>query len=172
MAGGDPFVLSAAARGLSRSAVEVVGTLAGHAAPEDLGRDALAPNVHLAEWVSHAELLPRCAAVVTSGGTGTIMAALAAGVPLVVVPTTWDKPDNAQRVVEAGVGVKLSPRRCTPETLRDAVDRVLGSPRYRRNARRIAARLAAAPGPAGAAAMLDELASGRHVSQALPGGVT
>ena len=43
----------------------------------------------------------------TTGGPATIMAALRAGVPLVVVPTTWDKPDNARRVVEAGVGVRL-----------------------------------------------------------------
>jgi MGT family glycosyltransferase len=157
MAGGDPFVLRAATLGLSRSAVEVIGTLGGHAAPEDLGPEARAPNVHLAEWVSHAELLPRCAAVVTSGGTGTIMAALTAGVPLVVVPTTWDKPDNAQRVVEAGVGVRLSPRRCTPERLRAAVERVLSEPQYAAAARRVADRLQAAPGPAGAAQLLETL---------------
>jgi MGT family glycosyltransferase len=172
MAGGDPFVLQAAAQGLSRSSVEVIGTLGGHAAPEDLGWRALAPNVHLTRWVSHAELLPRCAAVVTSGGTGTIMAALAAGVPLVVVPTTWDKPDNARRVVEAGVGLRLAPRRCTPERVRDAVERVLREPSFHANARRVAALLAAAPGPAGAAALLDQLAAaGGRGEHAIPGGV-
>jgi len=86
------------------------------------------------------------------------MAALRAGVPLVVVPTTWDKPDNARRIVEAGAGVRLAPRRCTPERVRAAVEHVLGDPSYRARARELAARLAAAPGPARAAELLEELA--------------
>ncbi len=40
----------------------------------------------------------------------------------------WDKYDNAQRVVEAGVGIRLPVRRCKPGTLREAVERVLGDP--------------------------------------------
>ena len=42
------------------------------------------------------------------------MAGLRAGVPLVLVPTSWDKPDIALRMVEAGVAVRVPPRRCTP----------------------------------------------------------
>jgi MGT family glycosyltransferase len=173
MEGGEPFLLRAAARGLANSGMEVVGTTGGQRT--DLRADTLASNIHLTSWVSHAELLPRCSAVVTSGGTGTIMAALVAGVPLVVVPTTWDKPDNAQRIVEAGVGVRHEPRRCTPERLRRAVDTVLHDPRYRDNAQRIAGLLAAKPGPARAAELLTALASRRPSSRqtlALDGGAT
>jgi MGT family glycosyltransferase len=172
MAGADPFLLGAAARGLADAGVEVVATTGGRPVPGDLPPEAPAPNVHVAGWVDHTELLGRCAAVVTAGGSGTIMAALAAGVPLVVVPTTWDKPDNAQRVVEAGVGVRLSPRRCTPDRLRAAVERVLGDPAYRDAAQRMARRIAAAPGPAGAAALVDELARRRRAPEpagAVPG---
>jgi UDP:flavonoid glycosyltransferase YjiC (YdhE family) len=129
--------------------------------PPDLRAEALPANARIAPWVDHAQLLPKCAAVVTPGGAGTIVAALAAGVPLVVVPTAWDKPDNAQRVAEAGVGARLSPRHCTPEHVRAAVDRVLLDPAYRERAQRMAALLAAAPGPAGAAALLERLAGGR-----------
>jgi UDP:flavonoid glycosyltransferase YjiC (YdhE family) len=94
---------------------------------------------------------------VTAGGAATIIAALRAGAPLVVVPTTWDKPDNARRVMEVGAGVRLSPRRCTPAGLRAAVDEVLGEPRYRLSARRMAERLAEAPGPARAVELLEGL---------------
>jgi MGT family glycosyltransferase len=159
VAGSDSGLLRAAVRGLAGHPVEVVAT-AGGEVPADLRPDALPANVHLARWVNHAWLLPRCAAVVTPGGAGTIVAALTAGVPLVVVPTTWDKPDNAQRVVETGVGVRLSPRRCTPERLRAAVDQVLTLPAFRERARQMAARMAAAPGPDGAAALLRRLAAG------------
>src|SRR5581483_2506636 len=127
--------------------------------PRELGFAASAPNIHVTEWLSHDALLPRCAAIVTTGGMGTVMAALRAGVPLVVVPTNWDKPTIAQRVVDAGVGVRVAARKCTPDTLRAAVERVLGEPSWRENACLAAQRLAAAPGPNGAAALIEALAA-------------
>ena len=72
------------------------------------GLGALPANVHVARWYDHGELLPRCAALVTVGGKATILAAAEAGVPMVVVPTTWDKPDNARRVTHAGAGVRAA----------------------------------------------------------------
>ena len=110
--------------------------------------------------MSHDALLPRCRALVTTGGAGTVIAGLQAGVPLVLVPTTWDKPDNARRVAEAGAGIVLRPRRCTPEHLREAIERVLGEPSYRAAAQRCAELLRAAPGPSGAAELIAALAPG------------
>ena len=152
-----PLLLPAAARGLAGAPFEAILTTGSERDPASLGLPA-APNVHLTNWLSHGELLPRCAAVVTTGGAQTIVSALAAGVPLVVVPTLWDKPANARRIVAAGVGVQVAPKDCTPERLRAAVDEVLGDPSYRRNAARVAQALAAAPGPGGAAEMIAELA--------------
>jgi len=60
-------------------------------------------------------------------------------------------------VVEAGVGLRLSPRRCTPERLRNAVLRLLEEPHFRENARAMARRLAAAPGPPRAAELIEGL---------------
>ena len=81
-----------------------------------------------------------------------------------IVPTTWDKPDNARRVTETGAGVRCSARGLTPEALRAAVRRVLDQPSYRTAAERIAARLRAAPGPSGAADLLERLATTTNVS--------
>src|SRR5262249_45901669 len=41
-------------------------------------------NVSVRRWVRHADVLPSCSAVLTHGGHGTVIKALAAGVPLVV----------------------------------------------------------------------------------------
>ena len=157
----DPFVLRAAAQGLRDEEVEVIITHGRRRQPDELALGPPAPNVHVARWVGHDALLPRCAALVTTGGAGSTMAGLRAGVPLVIVPTTWDKPDNARRVAEAGAGVILSPRRCTPDRLRAAVMQVLSDPSYRLAAQRSAQRLAAAPGPPGAAQLIEGLVARR-----------
>jgi len=156
----EPFVLRAAARGLAGAPVEAILTTGRDRAPEALGL-AASPNVHTTRWLSHSELVPRCAAVVTTGGAQTVVAALRAGVPLVIVPTGWDKPANAMRAARAGVALVLPARRCTPERLRAAVERVLGDPAYGAAARRLADRLAAAPGPQGAAALIEGVAGRR-----------
>jgi MGT family glycosyltransferase len=154
----DPFVLQAAATGLAGAQMEAIITHGRDRQPEELGIDTSAANVHLTPWLSHDALLPRCRVLVTTGGAGTVIAGLRAGVPLVIVPTTWDKPDNAHRVAAAGAGVVLAPRRCTPASLREAVERVLTQPSYRAAAQRCATLLAQAPGPPGAAAWVEGLA--------------
>lgn len=153
----EPVVLRAAAEGLADARCQAILTTGANRDPGHLALPA-APNVHVTPWVSHDVLLPRCAAIVTTGGMGTVMAAMRAGVPLVVVPTTWDKPTIAQRVVDAGVGVRVAPRRLNPERLRQAVEQVLTEPRFGHNAQRYAQLLARAPGPAGAAELVERLA--------------
>ena len=162
-----PLVLDAALRGLGSLPVQVVATTGGARTVAELGLAEPPQNVRLTQWVSHSDLLPRTDVVVTTGGAGTVMASLAAGVPLVLVPTEWDKPETAQRVVEAGVGVRLAPRDCTPERLRESVSTVLRVPAYRENARRMAALIAGYGGARRGAELLVELAErGRAATSA------
>ena len=90
--------------------------------------------------------------------------ALLAGVPLVVVPTGWDLPENAQRVVECGAGLRLSPQQCTPTRLRESVETVLSNPRYRANAKRVGEALRSEGGAERAAALIERLAGFHPVS--------
>jgi MGT family glycosyltransferase len=98
-------------------------------------------NVTVTRWARHADVLPHCSAVITHGGHGTVLKALIAGVPLIVVPLGRDQPDNAGRVVHAGAGIRLR-KNATASALRTAISRVTEDPRYRAAARRMAARLA------------------------------
>jgi MGT family glycosyltransferase len=164
LAFGDPFLLRIAVEALARQPVELIVTVGPDRDPAAPGFDVSAPNVHVARWLHHGDLLRRCSALVTVGGKATVLAGAQAGVPMVVVPTTWDKPDNARRVVEAGVGVRLSPRACTPASLRGAVRRVLYQARIRAASRRLAEVLAEAPGPPRAAELLEELAVGHSAA--------
>lgn len=158
-----PMVLRAAAEGLAGRPMQVIMTTGASRDPEHLDLGPLAPNIRLTRWVAHSDLLPLTDVLVTTGGAGTVMAALHAGVPLVVVPTEWDKPENAQRVVEAGVGVRLAPQRCTPTRLRAAVEQVLSDPGFRRNAQRMSTLLTRYDGPTRAAQLLEELCISKPV---------
>lgn len=84
----------------------------------------------------HAEVLPHAAAVVTHGGHGTVMKALAAGLPLVVLPHGRDQADNARRVALRDAGVTLS-RRASAARIARAIRRVLDDGRYRDAAARL-----------------------------------
>jgi MGT family glycosyltransferase len=156
-----PFVLRAAIAGLGGLPLQVVATTGGTRSVDDLGFSTIPDNIRIVPWVSHADLLPVTDVMVTTGGAGSVLASLAAGVPLVIVPTEWDKPEIAQRVVEAGAGVRLEPRRCTPERLRASVLQVLREPSYREAARRLAKDFAALGGAARAADLLIALSEER-----------
>jgi MGT family glycosyltransferase len=162
-----PLVLKAAASGLANLPMEVIMTTGGNREPAELDIGNIASNVHLYRWVSHNELLPKTAVLVTTGGAGSVMAALNAGVPMVVVPTEWDKPEVAQRVAESGAGIRLSPRDCTPDRLREAVERVLRESSFRQNARRLQASFGRYGGPVQAAELLEGLATERLQSREL-----
>jgi MGT family glycosyltransferase len=104
----------------------------------DLDLDALPPapeNVHVERWVPQQEVLGHAAAAVVHGGSGSTLGAIAAGVPLVVVPLFADQPQNAKRVAEVGAGLAVEPNRADPEAtiapLRAAIQTVLSEPSYR-----------------------------------------
>jgi UDP:flavonoid glycosyltransferase YjiC (YdhE family) len=87
------------------------------------------------------------------------MAALAHGLPSVLIPIGADQPLNAQRCVDLGVAQALDAVEATPKSIREAVRSVLDAPHYRRNAQRIRAEIAALPEPSYAVALLERLAA-------------
>lgn len=122
----------------------------------------LPPNVHVERYIPQTLLFPRCAAVVTHGGFGTVLSALSQGLPLVVVPIAADQPVNAQRCTALGVGQAVDPTEVTPESVREAVRTVLAEPSYSVHAQRLREEMAALPGPEYAVALLERLARERQ----------
>ena len=114
----------------------------------------LPPNVHVERFVPQVDVFGHASLVVTHGGSGTTLGALAAGLPLVVVPLFADQPDNARRVEAVGAGVIAE-----PPGMREAIDAVLAEPKYTRAAQRLAQEIAWLP-PTDAAFEEGELLSG------------
>lgn len=115
-----------------------------------------AENIHLCASAPHSTLLRNAAAVVTHAGHGTVMRALAAGVPLLCLPMGRDQNDNAVRVVERDAGLSLAPSAATAD-IRDALTRVLGEPKYRRAAARLGAAIKADAAASPVVAELEEM---------------
>ena len=153
----EPRVLQAAARGLAGLPLTVI-LLAGEGrALADLNLGPLASNVTLQPHAPLSDVLPLADVLVTNGNSESVLAALQAGLPAVVLPSIWDQAEMAWRVAETGAGLRLSPWQATPARMRRAVLRVLGEPSFLRNAAGIGAALARCGGPARAARLIDDL---------------
>jgi len=86
----------------------------------------LAPNMWGAEFVPQASILPLVDLVITHGGNNTTTEALHHGKPMIVLPLFWDQYDNAQRVAELGLGIRLDTYRFTDAQMHAALGRLLG----------------------------------------------
>lgn len=155
MESGDLF--SRVLAGLRDLPVDLVVTVGRDIDPEELGPQP--DNVHVERYIPQSLILPHCDAVVSHGGSGSVMGALAHGVPLVCIPMGADQPHNAARCSELGVARVLDALTTTPEAVGIAVSTVLTEPAYRQAAERLRIETAALPGPAHALSLLERLAA-------------
>ena len=125
--------------GLGRLPVRGLVTTGPAVSPDQLRAPA---NVQVVTAAPHAEVLQHASAVITHAGHGTVVKALAAGVPLLCMPMGRDQPDNATRVVVRGAGLKLK-RSAKPERIAAAVSRLLDEPSFRSSAEELGAKLRA-----------------------------
>lgn len=112
----DGALVAAALAGLAEEPAAVVATM-----PAGTRSFTVPDNARVEAFVPHSPLLARAAVAVTHGGMGATQKALAAGVPVVVVPWGRDQAEVGRRAEAAGVGVCLAKRRLTPARVRDAV---------------------------------------------------
>jgi UDP:flavonoid glycosyltransferase YjiC (YdhE family) len=108
---GDPAVevplLRRVLAALADLPVRVFVTVAGYVDRAAIG--AVPPNATVSGYVRHAAVLPHADLLVTHAGLGSVVAALAHGVPMVALPLDREQPDNARALVRMGAGVALAP---------------------------------------------------------------
>jgi len=154
---GDVAFFQAAIAALRDQDVEVIVTVGPAGDPMALGPQP--PNVHVERFIPQALVLPHCAAVVTNGGSGSTLGALAAGVPVIAVGDFRSPSQirNGQAVADRGAGRALPRADVTPQRLRDAIRAVLDEPSYRQVAQQIATEIAEMPSPNDAADLVARL---------------
>ncbi|HEY0493373.1 MAG TPA: nucleotide disphospho-sugar-binding domain-containing protein, partial [Candidatus Dormibacteraeota bacterium] len=121
----------------------------------------LAKNMWGAEFLPQTSLLPLVDLVITHGGNNTVVESLYFGKPMVALPLFWDQPDNAERLAETGLGIRLDPYRCTESELLESIEVLLQDEHLHSRLRGISERLRARPGTRRAADLIHRLAESR-----------
>lgn len=151
-------MLRAALSGLADEPVRVLATTNRRQPPEPIEVPA---NARLVDWLSYGRTMPMCDAVISHAGHGTLVRALACGVPVVACPAAGDMNENAARVAWAGAGVALPRRLITPRGVRLALRRLMDDERFARRAAELREWAARNDGAAAAAAEVEALAERR-----------
>lgn len=152
----DRYLVPDALRELADLDVEVVAAIAP--SDRDLIDGAPPPGTRLVDGLPLHVVLPTCAAVVFHGGGNTMLGAITAGVPQVIVSQMFERELHGDRLAGAGAGRHLRAASLRPGDIRDAVADVLATGSYRQAAHRLRDAMRARPTPAAVVADLETLA--------------
>ncbi|GGU51349.1 glycosyltransferase [Lentzea flava] len=115
--------------------------------------EGLPDNVKTVGWVPIPRVLPFCDGIVHHGGAGTLLGALAAGVPQLVEPGPGDRATHAKAVMRRGAGLAATPKAVTPELL----TRLIEDSGLQRAAAEVRDEIAAMPAPSDIARQWEDL---------------
>lgn len=142
--------------GLGDLDVDVVATVGRGVDPAALGPRP--PHVRVERFVPQAEVLPAVDLVVSHGGSGSLVATLAHGLPSLLVPLGADQPHNAARATALGVAERLDAATLTPAQVAERAAALLAVSPVRDRCRDVAAEVAALPDAAAAVSALEAAA--------------
>jgi UDP:flavonoid glycosyltransferase YjiC (YdhE family) len=151
----NPTFASVVAALAGRDDVVAVVTVGHNGDPAAFGD--VPAHVHVERYVSQAALLPRCAVVASHAGSGTMLGALALGIPHLLLPQAADQFRNTEACLAAGAGLALSGDDVTPAAIDAALTALLTDSSYRDAARRVQAEIAAMPDVDEVAAVIETL---------------
>ena len=85
----------------------------------------LADNMWGQQSVPQIQVLPVVDLVITHGGNNTVCETFFFGKPIIVMPMFTDQYNNAQRIQEKGLGVRVDPYRCSKQELLESIESLL-----------------------------------------------
>ncbi|MDO9456063.1 glycosyltransferase [Nocardioides sp.] len=138
---GDLF--SRALGALADQPVRVLATVGSDVDPALVG--VRADNVRIERFVPQDQVLPLVDVVVNHGGSGSVIGALAHGLPVVTLAMGADQELNAARLVALDAGVGLDVVTAGADDVRRAVTRALTDVDLRAGATRVRDEVAALP---------------------------
>jgi UDP:flavonoid glycosyltransferase YjiC (YdhE family) len=136
--------------------------------PGSLG--PLPPSMRALPYVPQRAVLDRCALVVCHGGYGTVLDAIDAAVPLVVMPFGADQYINGESIERLQIGRMLGEEELSARSLRAVVRDVLDSEQFVSRVRSLRDDWQRLPGPREAAELVIASALPEKVAVARPTG--
>ena len=121
--------------GLAGIRAEVLLAVGRHIDPADLGTQP--DHVRIERYVDQEAVLAEADLVVSHGGSGTMLAALAHGLPQVLTPLGADQGHNALRAETLGFGSVVDAATASGDDLRRAVEEALAGEGLRARAREL-----------------------------------
>ena len=140
--------------GLSGVDCTVVATVGRDKDPKLL--EPLPPNAIVERFIPQDEVLPHVQAVVCHGGSGSTLAALAHGLPMLMLPQAADQFENALACQEIGAALVLMPGEISGDAIQAATTALLDDTTYTGNARRVAVEISKMQSPSAVLADLME----------------
>jgi UDP:flavonoid glycosyltransferase YjiC (YdhE family) len=151
----DGQVLRGAVKALAGLDCRLLVTVGPSGDPADMGQQP--SHVRVERYVAQTQVLGHCQVVVSHGGSGTVLGALALGLPQLCLPRGADQFLNAAAVVRAGAGLALTPDEASGRAIAAATTELLQQSSFRECASRQAEQLARMPGPDEVAEVLETL---------------
>ncbi len=116
------------------------------------------PRIRICPFIPLNDLLPQSRLLVNHAGNGTIVRAMAAGVPQLCIPFIQDQHDYARRISELGIGLTL-PKTASVDEIEAAVATLLGESRFLEKAEEEQARIVREHQDCKAARLVEEAIS-------------
>jgi UDP:flavonoid glycosyltransferase YjiC (YdhE family) len=149
-------LFAAAVAGIGELGVGLVVTVGRDGDPAALGPQP--DHVVVERYIPQTQLLPECDVVASHAGSGTILAALAMGIPQLCLPQRADQFLNAAAVAGAGAGLAIPPAAVNATAVAQATRRLLEDSSFRRAARAVADEITLMPSPDDVTMVLETLA--------------
>ena len=138
--------------------VDALLTVGERVDPESFG--PLPHGVRVERWVPQHEAMAASDLVISHGGSGTMIGAVDAALPHLVIPLAADHFENADMIVERGIGAMLEPHDVTESRLVESIEVLLVDQVVRGAVEAASAEMAAMPSPAGTVEILEGLVDG------------
>jgi MGT family glycosyltransferase len=141
--------------GLRDEALNIIVTVGTDVDPAVLGPQP--ENVRVERYIPQSQLLPHCQLLVSHAGSGALLGAVNAGVPMLAIPQGADQFTNAERVVDVGLGLRLMPSDLNAIAVRDSARRLLGDGQFATVARSQREAIEEMPTPESVVPLLEAL---------------
>lgn len=128
---GESPLLQVVLKALAEMPVRVIAATAGR-----INMDSLPRNAFVADYLPGEEAAAKASLVICNGGSPTTQQALAAGKPVLGLPSNMDQFMNMASLRRSGAGEFIRAGRAQVSAIRAAVNRIMDQPAYVAAARR------------------------------------